>query len=166
MTDDVEITRLAAALGSALSERELWMVTAESCTGGGIAAACTAVDGASSWLWGGFVTYTIEAKQQLISVPVDLLERHGAVSEPVARAMAEGALAATPADLAVSVTGIAGPGGGEVLQPVGTVWFGWALKEGADIRCMQTAEHHLSGSRQMVRLQAVRIALDGVLALC
>jgi nicotinamide-nucleotide amidase len=80
--------------------------------------------------------------------------------------MAEGALTHSDADIAVSITGVAGPDGGDVVSPVGTVWFGWAVREGSAIRCVQTAEHHLSGSRQAVRVQAVRVALDGVLALC
>ena len=80
--------------------------------------------------------------------------------------MAEGALAHSDGDIAVSITGVAGPDGGDVVSPVGTVWFGWALREGSAIRCVQTAEHHLSGSRQAVRLQAVRTALEGVLELC
>jgi nicotinamide-nucleotide amidase len=80
--------------------------------------------------------------------------------------MAEGALNHSDAHIAVSITGVAGPGGGDVVSPVGTVWFGWALREGAEVRCVQTAEHHLSGSRQVVRRQAVEVALEGVLALC
>jgi nicotinamide-nucleotide amidase len=102
----------------------------------------------------------------MVGVDTALLDTHGPVSEPVARAMAEGALAHCDADIAVSITGIAGPDGGDVTSPVGTVWFGWALREDGIIRCVQTAEHHLSGSRQMVRAQAVRVALEGVLALC
>ena len=152
---------LLGALGAALGDRGLRLVTAESCTGGGIAAACSAVDGASGWLWGGFVTYTIDAKRRVLAVPQHLLDHHGAVSEPVARAMAEGALAASGADLALSVTGIAGPGGGEPLQPVGTVWFGWALR-GVHT---ETAVFRLEGDRAAVRAAAVDRALAGARAL-
>lgn len=147
------------ALANALLDRELRFVTAESCTGGAIAATCCDLDGASEWFWGGLVTYTIDAKRRLLGVPQTLLDRHGAVSGPVARAMAEGALAASGADLAVSVTGIAGPGGGEVLQPVGTVWFGWALR-GVHT---ETGTFLLDGDRAAVRAAAVERALAGAL---
>jgi nicotinamide-nucleotide amidase len=151
----------AAALGRALLARGQWLVTAESCTGGAVAAACSAVDGASGWLWGGFVTYTLAAKQHSLGVPLRLLDHHGAVSEPVARAMAEGALAASAADLAISVTGIAGPGGGEILQPVGTVWFGWALRGVGT----ETAVHRFAGDRDEVRAAGVAFAVAGALDL-
>lgn len=148
-------------LARLLVGRRRTLVTAESCTAGAIAAACAALDGASEWLWGGFVTYTPAAKQRSLAVPGTLLDRHGVVSEPVARAMAEGALAASGADLAVAVTGIAGPGGGEVLQPVGTVWFGWALRGVGT----ETAVHRLAGDRTHVRAAAVAVALAGAVDL-
>ncbi len=115
---------LAAALGQTLLEAGYRIVTAESCTGGLVAAAITAVAGSSDWFERGFVTYSNEAKCELLGVPRVLIDEHGAVSEPVARVMAEGALAHTPADCALSVTGIAGPGGGTPAKPVGTVCFG------------------------------------------
>jgi len=149
---------LAIGLGTSLRARGLRLVTAESCTAGAVAAACTSVDGASAWFWGGFVTYTLDAKQRLLGVPRQLLDRHGAVSEPVARAMAEGALAASGVEVAVAVTGIAGPGGGEVLQPVGTVWFAWALRAAGT----ETAVVRLDGDRHQVRAAACLRALAGV----
>ena len=107
------------------------MATAESCTGGLIAAACTAVAGSSDWFERGFVTYSNEAKTELLGVDAALIAAHGAVSEPVARAMAEGALARSPRRLAVAVTGIAGPGGAVPGKPVGTVWLAWRRRGGA-----------------------------------
>jgi len=161
-----EDTGLAERTGQALLRRGWRLVSAESCTGGLLAANLTEIPGSSVWFEGAFVTYRLSAKTAMVGVDTALLDTHGPVSEPVARAMAEGALAHCDADIAVSITGIAGPDGGDVTSPVGTVWFGWALREDGIIRCVQTAEHHLSGSRQMVRAQAVRVALEGVLALC
>jgi len=155
---------LAVDVGTALLARGWRLVSAESCTGGLLAARVTEVPGSSNWFEGAFVTYRLSAKTDMIGVPAETLDRYGAVSEPTARAMAEGALAASSADISVAITGIAGPDGGDVVSPVGTVWFAWAVREGG-IRCAQTAEHHLAGSRQAVRNQAVEIALHGVLAL-
>lgn len=157
---------LAQRSGQALMRRGWRLVSAESCTGGLLAATLTEIPGSSVWFEGAFVTYRLSAKTAMVGVEPAMLDLHGAVSEPVARAMAEGALAHSDADIAVSITGIAGPDGGDVLSPVGTVWFGWALREDGIIHCPQTAEHHLSGSRQRVRAQAVEVALEGVLALC
>lgn len=157
---------LARETGQALAGRGWRLISAESCTGGLLAATMTEVAGSSDWFEGAFVTYRLTAKTAMVGVSTALLSTHGAVSEPVARAMAEGALSRSDADISVSITGIAGPDGGDVVSPVGTVWFGWALKEGTAIRCVQTAEHHLSGSRQVVRLQAVRVALEGIVQLC
>lgn len=151
----------AERLGAMLVVRGWTLVSAESCTGGGIASACTDVAGSSDWFAAGLVTYTEAMKQHLLGVPADMLSRHGAVSEPVARAMAEGALAATAADIALAVTGIAGPAGGEVLKPVGTVWFAWALRGTASV----TAVEDFRGSRSEVRRAAVLCSLRGALAL-
>jgi PncC family amidohydrolase len=112
------------ALGARLAEAALTLVTAESCTGGGIAERLTAVPGSSAYVERGWVTYTNAAKEALLGVPGGVLDKHGAVSEPVARAMVQGALERAPASLAVAVTGIAGPGGGSADKPVGTVWIG------------------------------------------
>ena len=122
MTNDV------SALAQALRARGWRLATAESCTGGLIAAACTALAGSSDWFDRGFVTYSNEAKVQMLGVDAALIARHGAVSEQVACAMAAGALRHSPADLAVAVTGIAGPGGAVPGKPVGTVWLATALK--------------------------------------
>lgn len=165
MTDGPAIG-LAGDVGRALATNGSRLVSVESCTGGLLAATMTEIAGSSEWFEGAFVTYRLTAKTAMVGVSEGMLNRHGAVSEPVARAMAEGALAHCDADIAVSITGIAGPDGGDVVSPVGTVWFGWAVREGSGIRCVQTAEHHLSGNRQVVRLQAVRVALEGVLELC
>ncbi len=165
MTEPLAID-LARQSGQALADKGWRLISAESCTGGLLAATVTEIAGSSDWFEGAFVTYRLSAKTAMVGVSTELLDQHGAVSEPVARAMAEGALARSNADIAVSITGVAGPGGGDVVSPVGTVWFGWAVRENAAIRCVQTAEHRLSGTRQAVRLQAVRIGLEGVLELC
>lgn len=142
------------------------LVTAESCTGGMVASRLTGLAGSSDWFEGAFVTYQARAKQRMLGVPAELIHRHGVVSEPTARAMAEGALAGSNANISVAITGVAGPGGGDVTTPVGTVWFAWAMRENpaAPARCVQTARHEFAGSRQQVREQAVKIALAGVLA--
>ncbi len=118
----------AAALLEACRTRRLMLATAESCTGGLIAAALTAIPGSSDVVERGFVTYSNAAKTELVGVPAALIAEHGAVSEPVARAMAEGAIAHSRADIAVSVTGVAGPGGGTATKPVGLVWLGLARR--------------------------------------
>lgn len=162
------MTHVAGALPYQIArhlQQEGWrLVAAESCTGGLLAAALTELPGSSNWFEGSFVTYRLSAKERMLGVPREMLHRHGAVSEPVARAMAEGALRNSSADISVSITGIAGPDGGDVHLPVGTVWFGWALRH-PDIQCVQTATHCLPGNRQQIRLEAVAIALRGVLEL-
>lgn len=165
MSDAGETRRLARRAGELLSGRGWKLISAESCTGGLLAARMTEIPGSSAWTEGAFVTYTLSAKVTLLGVPEGLLDRFGPVSEPVARAMAEGALVNSAADMAVAITGIAGPNGGDVVSPVGTVWFAWAIREGGAAQCVQTAEHHLSGDRQVVREQAVRTALAGVIDL-
>jgi len=137
--------------------RRLWMVaTAESCTGGLIAAALTAIAGSSDVVDSGFVTYSNAAKTRLLGVPAALIDIHGAVSGEVASAMASGALAHSAAHIAVSVTGIAGPGGGSAEKPVGLVWFGCALRGGP----VQTKRHIFSGDRGAIRAAAVATAFD------
>lgn len=149
---------LVAALARELEKRGLMMTTAESCTGGLIAGACTEVSGSSNWFERGFVTYSNAAKTELLGVPADLIHQHGAVSEPVARAMATGALAHSPAQLALAVTGVAGPTGGSIDKPVGTVWFGWATPAGSF-----TEHRRFDGDRAAVRAATVRHALAGLL---
>jgi nicotinamide-nucleotide amidase len=145
---------LTAQVAEQLLSKKLLLATAESCTGGLIAAACTDLAGSSVWFERGFVSYSNAAKTELLGVPVDLIESHGAVSEPVARAMVEGALRHSRAQVAVAVTGVAGPGGGSPDKPVGTVWFGWATPDGVvtDKRCFD-------GDRQQVREATVQHAL-------
>jgi len=155
LLDDTQaLTRQLAGL---LLAKGHMMATAESCTGGMIAAACTDLAGSSAWFERGFVTYSNEAKTELLGVPAALITEHGAVSEPVARAMAEGALRHARAHIAVAVTGVAGPGGGSTDKPVGSVWFGWATPAG-----VKTQLRHFDGDRQQVRLATVRHALQGL----
>ena len=149
------IEMLAAELGRALLRRRRIVTTAESCTGGLVAGAITSIAGSSEWFEQAFVTYGNEAKQALLHVPAKMLERHGAVSEPVARAMAKGALARSRADFAVAITGIAGPGGGSVEKPVGTVWFAFGGRRGP----VSTLHRVFSGNRRAVRDQSVAVAL-------
>ncbi|TXN49917.1 CinA family protein, partial [Methylobacterium sp. WL18] len=130
MIDDTELLDRAEALVAAYAEAGRTIVTAESCTGGLVAGLLTAVPGSSAVVERGYVTYSNEAKAEAIGVPMDLIRRHGAVSEDVARAMACGALSASRATVAVAITGIAGPGGGSAEKPVGLVHFGLALRDG------------------------------------
>lgn len=141
-----------------------WMLTtAESCTGGLIAAACTDLAGSSAWFERGFVTYSNAAKTELLGVDAGLIERFGAVSEPVARAMAQGALMRSPARMSVAVTGIAGPPtGGSAEKPVGTVWFGWSLRGPDGALHTDTEVHRFDGDRAAVRAQTVARALAGI----
>ena len=147
------------ALASALRARGWKIVTAESCTGGLIAAACTAIAGSSDWFERGFVTYSNEAKVELLGVPMALIEAHGAVSAEVACAMAEGALLNSHAQLAVAITGIAGPSGATPGKPVGTVWLAVALAGAAAQAELLT----LAGDRAAVREQSVQRALQRLL---
>lgn len=149
---------LVEQLANALTARGWTMATAESCTGGLIAGACTDRAGSSDWFERGFVTYSNAAKTELLGVPADLIAAHGAVSEPVARAMAAGARAHAPVQLAVAVTGVAGPSGGSAEKPVGTVWFGWATPEG-----VFTERQRFDGDRATVRRATVAHALAGLL---
>lgn len=146
------------ALALGLRARGLRLATAESCTGGLIAAACTALAGSSDWFECGLVTYSNAAKTALLGVDADLLRQHGAVSEPVARAMAEGALVRAAVQRAVAVTGIAGPGGAVPGKPVGTVWLALARSDGAT----QAQRLQLAGDRSAVRAATVRAALQAL----
>lgn len=150
----------AEAVAAALAARGQMLATAESCTGGWVAQVLTSLAGSSAWFERGFVTYSNAAKQDLLGVPVATLERHGAVSEATARAMAQGALQASKAAVALAVTGIAGPGGGSAEKPVGTVCFAWA----AVGQAVASETARFTGDRQAVREQAVARSLDGLLA--
>lgn len=155
-----DILDLAARVGKALQAKNLLLATAESCTGGGVAQAITEIAGSSEWFDCGFVTYSNASKSELLEVPAALIAQCGAVSEEVAGAMAEGAVANSNAHVAVSATGIAGPGGAVPGKPVGTVCLGW------------TKDHHtyterlvLQGDRHSIRQQTVAHALQGLLRL-
>ena len=152
---------LAAQVGSALKSRGMMLATAESCTGGGVAQAITEVAGSSAWFERGFVTYSNLSKQQMLGVRETTLNQHGAVSEMTVREMAAGALQHSAAQVALAVSGIAGPDGGTADKPVGTVWFAWGIKDRAFVAQL----HHLGGNRAEVRAQSVRIALQGVINL-
>ena len=172
---DEALLAQVAVLGDALRARGWRLATAESCTGGLLAGTCTAPAGASDWFAAGFVTYANDAKSGLLGVPETLIQAHGAVSAEVADAMARGALAHAGAQLALAVTGIAGPGGGSAAKPVGTVWLGLAwlharetqegLPAGGDaplIGC-RTECLHLDGDRAAIRSRTVAVALQRLL---
>ncbi|MBX3635675.1 MAG: CinA family protein [Rubrivivax sp.] len=151
----MSVQPLVQRLAEALRTRGWRLASAESCTGGLIAAACTTVAGSSDWFERGFVTYSNEAKSELLGVDPALVAAHGAVSEPVALAMAAGVLARAPVQLAVAVTGIAGPGGAVPGKPVGTVWLAWG-RAGA----LKSGLLQLDGDRDAVRSATVMLALQ------
>jgi nicotinamide-nucleotide amidase len=159
MQAGVPVSALADSVGRKLKARGELLVTAESCTEGGVAQAVTAIAGSSEWFERGFVTYSNEAKAELLGVRASTLERHGAVSEETAREMALGALAKSRGTLALAITGIAGPGGGSPDKPVGTVCFAWARRGGA----AHSETRRFAGDREAVRSQSVERALEGVL---
>lgn len=159
VVSDEELNLLSQRLGTALQKAGLALATAESCTGGWVAEVVTRTAGSSGWFECGFVTYSNAAKTRLLGVTAATLAAHGAVSEATAAAMALGALAHSTADVALSVTGIAGPDGGSVDKPVGTVCFGWCRRNGTP----QTATRHFAGDRTSVRRQAVAFALESML---
>jgi nicotinamide-nucleotide amidase len=153
------INELALDLGIALTARGWMAATAESCTGGLIAGAITDVSGSSGWFERGFVTYSNEAKIELLGVRPEILSRFGAVSEETARAMVAGALERSRADLAVAVTGVAGPTGGTPEKPVGLVWLAWGVRGGA----VEAVSRRFPGNRAAVREATVTVALDGLI---
>jgi len=155
----MELEDLAAQVGECLLARRLRLATAESCTGGWVAQAITATPGCSQWFERGFVTYSNDAKMEMLGVRPDTLANHGAVSEATVREMAEGALARSHGQVAVAVSGVAGPGGGSLEKPVGTVCLAWA-GSGAPT---QTRRVQLLGNREAIRRQAVAAALQGIL---
>ena len=153
------LANLARKLGRALEAKGASLATAESCTGGWVAQAVTAIAGSSAWFDRGFVTYANAAKEEQLGVPATTLERHGAVSEATARAMAQGVLCHSRADWSLAITGIAGPAGGSPDKPVGTVCFAWAQKDGG----CEAQTCLFAGDREAVRAQSVRHALVGLL---
>ncbi|MEP6547871.1 MAG: CinA family protein [Gammaproteobacteria bacterium] len=160
---DEDLGHLAARVGRHLLREQRVLATAESCSGGWIAKALTDIAGSSQWFTEGFVTYSNESKTARLKVPASVLKRSGAVSEFTARAMAKGVLLQTDAQVAVAVTGIAGPGGALPGKPVGTVWLAWAERRGARIRVAVQLKH-FRGDREAVRRKTVRAALEGLLA--
>ena len=160
MTED-DVTALARKVGRAMKRRKLDLVTAESCTGGGVATACTRISGSAKWFERGMVTYANIAKEEMLGVSRATLKAHGAVSEEVAREMAAGALKRSHADVSVAVTGIAGPTGGVPGKPVGTVHFAWGVRGGP----IQARRFRFKGDRVAVRLQSVYVAIQGLIDL-
>lgn len=154
MLDTLKSHVLDAA--ATLSKSGLKLTTAESCTGGGLCYWLTSVPGSSAWLDRGFVTYSNDAKVQMLNVPLTTIDTYGAVSKETALAMAEGALKNSKADIAISITGIAGPDGGTTEKPVGTVWIGWANRQQSTADAML---HTFQGDRQAVRIQSMIAAL-------
>lgn len=158
MTTDDDLMRLATHVGADLLDAERRLVTAESCTGGWVAKLLTDIAGSSAWYDGGVVVYSNVLKQSLLGVRPSTLASHGAVSEATAREMAVGALETLGGHISLSVTGIAGPAGAQPGKPVGTVWFGWAWKEGNEIET-RVAMETFSGDREAIRRQSVARAL-------
>ena len=159
---DLQLARLAVRVGRALLRSERSAATAESCTGGWIAKAMTDIAGSSQWFIEGFVTYSNESKVRRLGVPISVLKSQGAVSEAVARAMALGAVRRSGAQVAVAVTGIAGPDGAVPGKPVGTVWLAWAVTRGVKVHVTADLKR-FSGDRESVRRKTVRAALAGLL---
>ncbi len=160
--NDEEIRALAARVAQQLLGTGLTLAVAESCTGGWVAKACTDLPGSSGWFEGGVVTYSNQAKTRILGVGAVTLRQAGAVSEATVREMADGALDRFGSDVALAVSGIAGPDGGQPGKPVGTVWFAWAFDRG-DQREIRADVQVFEGDREAVRRQAVVRALAGVL---
>jgi len=152
------ISRAVAELGECLCVEKNLLATAESCTGGLLASTLTDTPGSSEWFAGSVVAYSNQVKNNLLGVSADILEKHGAVSEPVVLAMAQGVLKAIGADVSVAISGIAGPGGGTPEKPVGTVWMAWAWGTNSRARVF-----HFKGSRDQIKEQSVMAAINGLL---
>ncbi|MDY6814626.1 MAG: nicotinamide-nucleotide amidase [Pseudomonadota bacterium] len=157
-TSDQELERAGVRLGKLLQEQGRTIATAESCTGGWVAKVLTDRPGSSAYVMAGLVTYSNSAKQALLGVSAEALEQHGAVSEPVVRQMVAGAVQAAGVDVAVAISGVAGPGGGSRDKPVGTVWFAW----GSGLDQTEAVVKHFDGDRDEVRRQSVLFALQAV----
>lgn len=161
---DLDLELLATRVGRHLLQQRRRVATAESCTGGWISKVLTDIAGSSDWFAEGFVTYSNEAKHLRLEVPKQVLLRHGAVSRAVVIAMARGALRRAKTNVAIAVTGIAGPGGAVPGKPVGTVWLGWATQTGRQVN-VTVVRKHFRGGREAVRRKTVRVALEGLLKL-
>ena len=164
MNSEARLIELSAKVGAKLKDADRYIVTAESCTGGWIGKALTDISGSSAWYRGGVVSYSNALKESLLGVKRATLDAHGAVSEATAREMAIGALEALGGDVAVAVTGIAGPDGGTAEKPVGTVWFAWAVRSVDSVR-VRALHQVLAGDRDSVRRSTVERALNEVLSL-
>jgi len=158
---DGELHQLACELGDKLRARGWMLATAESCTGGWVGQLLTSLPGSSQWYERGFITYANAAKVEMLGVPAELIDAHGAVSEETASAMAAGALAHSHAQAALAISGIAGPGGGTPQKPVGLVCYGWALADGT----LMSSTCRLDGDREEIRSRAVAAALRGLIEL-
>ena len=161
--NDTVLDALAMKLGDALHAQQRMLATAESCTGGWVAKVLTDIPGSSSWFDRGFVTYTNQAKQDMLGVPTMVLEKYGAVSEQTVQAMARGGLHHSQADFSLAISGIAGPGGATADKPVGLVCFAWAEKREGDEPKVWSRHHIFGGDREAVRRQAVATALQEML---
>lgn len=159
--DDMMLQDLARQAGTALAQQELMLATAESCTGGWLGQVITSIPGSSAWYERGFITYAAIAKHEMLGVSNATLKQYGAVSEQTASEMSAGAISRSHAQVAVSVTGIAGPDGGTTEKPVGMVCFAWIMKDGMAL----TETRYFSGSREEIRRQSVAEALQGVIDL-
>jgi nicotinamide-nucleotide amidase len=157
---EIDLMHACQRLATLLQANHFKLATAESCTGGLIAAACTDLAGSSDWFERGFVTYSNQAKTEMLGVPAPLVATQGAVSEPVAQAMAQGALQHSRAQVSVAVTGVAGPSGGSAEKPVGTVWFAWGLPSG-----ITSEVQHFVGDRAAIRAATVQHALGRLVTL-
>jgi len=160
LTHAMQTQQAVARLSQALLQKQWMLASAESCTGGMVAAACTDLAGSSAWFERGFVTYSNAAKTQQLGVDAALINQHGAVSEAVARAMAQGALLHSKAQVTLAITGVAGPAGGTLDKPVGTVWFAWATPEG-----VHSEVRHFEGDRAAVRQASTLHSMLGLLRL-
>jgi nicotinamide-nucleotide amidase len=158
---DAELYQLAEAVGQSLARHGQMLASAESCTGGWVGMVITAVPGSSAWFERGFITYTNQAKQDMLGVQNATLATHGAVSEATVLEMARGALTHSPADISLAISGIAGPGGGTPKKPVGTVCIAWAQRDGTQL----ATTCRLAGDREEIRARAVAAALRGVIEL-
>lgn len=156
---DAELLEITSQVAVCLQERNWRLSVAESCTGGWLGKCCTDLAGSSSWFERGFITYSNQAKQDLLHVKTSTIIKFGAVSEEAVCEMSQGALAESMADISVAITGIAGPDGGSVVKPVGTVWIAWITKYSV----VQTQLYHFKGNRESIRAQAVKHALKGII---
>ena len=159
--NDQTLHHLAKQVGLALTRQGLMLASAESCTGGWLGQIVTSIPGSSAWYESGFITYTANSKQEMLGVSTKILKEYGEVSEQTAREMAHGAVTRSSAQVAVSITGIAGPGGGTTNKPVGMVCFAWEMKDNHK----RSETRHFSGDREAVRQQSVAVAMQGLIAL-